>query len=287
MADPGPFGPASVVVFGLISAAAWGSADFGGGLASRRATLFGVVVLSQVAGMAAALALAVLRAEPLPAPPDIGWSALAGVLGAGGILGLYGGLAVGRMSVVAPVTGVLAATVPVVAGIVLEGLPNGLVVLGIGLALAAVVLVSRVPGEAGGRSGIELAVAGGLALGLFNVAISQVDDRLVFGPLVIVRAVEAATVALVIVVAHRPASVPSRLIPAVLGIGLLDMAGNAGFLFAQGTGPLAVASVLSSLYPVTTVILAAVFLHERVTPVHALGIALAVGAIACIALGSA
>ena len=286
MADPGPFGSASVVVFGLASAAAWGSADFGGGLASRRAPLFGVVLLSQVGGMAFAFGLALLRREPPPAPLDVGWSLLAGVLGAVGILGLYGGLAVGRMSVVAPVTGVLAAIVPVMAGVILEGLPHAVVLLGIAFALAAVVLVSRLPGEAGGRSGIELALASGLALGLFNVVISRVDDRLVFGPLTIVRAAEAATVVLVVLATRRPVRLPAALAPAVVGIGLLDMTGNAGFLFAQQSGPLAVASILSSLYPVTTLLLAALVLHERLTRTHAVGIAAAVGGIVLIGVGS-
>src|SRR4051812_21318495 len=141
MADSGPFGSASVVVFGLLSAAAWGSADFGGGLTTRRATLYGVVLLSQVTGMAVAFVLALVRGEPPPAPADTRWAVLAGVLGANGIAGLYSGLAVGRMGVVAPVTGVLAAVVPVAAGIALEGLPPGIVVAGIVLAIVAVVLV--------------------------------------------------------------------------------------------------------------------------------------------------
>lgn len=287
MPDPGPFGSASVVVFGLLSAAAWGSADFGGGLATRRGTLFGVVILSQVAGMVVAAALAVVRAEPLPSPVDAGWAALAGVLGAVGITGLYAGLAVGRMGVVAPVTGVLAALVPVVVGVTLEGLPPGIVLVGIALAIAAVVLVSRVPGESGARSGIELALAAGLALGLFNVAISRVDDRLVFGPLTIVRAIEAATIAVVILASRRPAAIPGRLVPAILVIGVLDMTGNAAFLFAQQTGPLATAAVLSSLYPVTTLILAALVLRERMTRTHALGIAAAVGGVVLIGAGAA
>ncbi|HEY0443964.1 MAG TPA: hypothetical protein VGC90_07075, partial [Candidatus Limnocylindrales bacterium] len=223
MPDPGPFGSASVVVFGLLSAAAWGSADFGGALATRRATLFGVVVLSQLAGMVAAVILAITRTEPIPGLADVGWSVIGGVLGALGITALYAGLAVGRMGVVAPVTGVLAALVPVSVGIALEGQPSGIVVIGMALAIVAVVLVSRVPGESGSRSGIELALAGGVALGLFNVAISRIDDRLLFGPLTIVRAVEAATMVIVILVSRRPATVPRALIPAVLVVGILDM----------------------------------------------------------------
>src|SRR5215210_7184271 len=255
MPDSGPFGSASVVVFGLLSAAAWGSADFGGGLTTRRATLYGVVLVSQVAGMAVAFLLALVRGEPPPAAADTAWAAVGGVLGAVGITCLYSGLAVGRMGVVAPVTGVLAAIVPVAAGIFLEGLPPAIVLAGV-------------------------------ALGLFNVAISRVDDRLVFGPLTIVRGIEAVTVAIVVLSTRRRAAVPPRLLPAVAGVGVLDMTGNAAFLFAQGMGPLAVAAVLSSLYPVATLILAALVLGERMTRTHAIGIAAALGGIVLIGAGA-
>jgi drug/metabolite transporter (DMT)-like permease len=287
MAEAGPLGPASVIAFGLVSALAWGIADFGGGLASRRATLFGVVLVSQVAGLLVSIVLAILSREPWPAPVDLAWSALSGVIGAAGVLALYGGLAVGRMGVVAPVAGVLGASVPVLAGIVLEGLPQPIVLAGIGLAIVAVVLVSRVAGgAAGGRSGIELGVTAGLCIGLFNVTISRIDESLVFGPVSIVRIVAIILVAGTILVAGRPGAVPARLLPAVAVIGMLDMIGVAAFLFAEQTGPLAVASILSSLYPVTTVLLAAIVLRERVTRHHAVGIAAAAVAILLIGAGS-
>jgi drug/metabolite transporter (DMT)-like permease len=287
MDDAGPFGPASVIAFGLVSALAWGIADFGGGLASRRATLFGVVLVSQVAGLVVAIGLAILSSEPWPAPADVAWSALSGVIGTAGVLALYGGLAVGRMGVVAPVAGVLGASVPVIAGIVLEGLPQPIVLAGIGLAIVAVLLVSRVAGGVGaGRSGIELGIIAGLCIGLFNVTISRIDESIVFGPVSIVRIVAIVLVAAVILVARRPGHVPARLLPAVAVIGVLDMTGVAAFLFAEETGPLAVASILSSLYPVTTVLLAAIVLRERVTRHHAVGIAAAAVAILLIGAGS-
>ena len=287
MPEAGPFGSASVVVFGLLAALSWGIADFGGGIATRRATLYGVVIVSSASGMAVALVLALVRAEPLPAGADLAWCLTAGVLGTVGIVALYNGLAVGRMAIVAPVTGVLAASIPVIAGIFLEGLPRPIVMLGIGLAIAAVVLVSRVTSSTGGRSGMELALVSGLGIGLFSVALSRIDDALVFGPLVIVRLVEAAIIVPLIVIGRRPGRVPLRLLPVVALVGFLDMAGNAGFLFAQATGSLAVAAVLSSLYPVTTVILAMLVLREPMTRSHAAGIALALTAIGLIASGSA
>jgi drug/metabolite transporter (DMT)-like permease len=287
MADAGPFGPASVLVFGLGAAVAWGMADFGGGLASRRSTVYGVVLGMLAVGLVAALVLAIVRREAIPSTADVAWAALGGLAAGLGILSLYAGLAVGRMGIVAPVTGVLAATVPVVAGIVLEGLPPPLVLLGIALAVVAVVLVSRVADASSGRSGIELAILAGVGLGTFSIVISRVDERLVFGPLVVVRLVELALVAAVVAVLRGSVRVPRSMLPAVALIGVLDMAGIAGFMLAEASGALAVAAVLTSMYPVTTVVLAAVLLHEPVTRHHAVGIAAAAAAIVLIGAGQA
>lgn len=277
-----------VVALGIGSALAWGAADFGGGLASRRAPLFGVVLVSQLVGMVIAFGIAVARAEPVPGIADIGWSALSGALGAVGILSLYGGLAAGRMGVVAPVTGVLAATVPVVVGIVLEGLPGVVVLVGIGLAIVAVVLVSVTAdaGAEGRPSGLGYALAAGLSLGLLAVAISRVSDGLVFGPLAIMRSVQVMLVAAAIVLAGRSWRLEQGILPAVAAIGLLDMAGNGFFLVAAQTGPLAIAAIVSSLYPVTTVVLATLVLRERLGLGHGIGIVCALVAIVCIGAGS-
>ncbi len=286
MPDGGPLGPASVILFGLFSAAAWGTSDFAAGLASRRVSVLALVLAAQTVGMTVALGLAMLRAEPVPAPMDVLWSGLAGVLGTGAIVALYAGLAVGRMGVVAPVAGVIGALVPVAVGIALEGLPAGIVLVGMAAAVVAVVLVSRVGGEAGARSGIELGLLAGLGIGLFNVTITRVDEELVFGPLTIVRVAALVVLALALLARRQRVALPARLAPAIVAIGLLDMAANAGFLLAEQTGSLAVAAVLSSLYPVITVILATIVLRERVTRSHAAGIALALLAIVLIATGS-
>jgi drug/metabolite transporter (DMT)-like permease len=242
--------------------------------------------VSQLVGMALAAGLTLFRGETAPTTLDLGWSVLAGIAGATGISALYKGLAVGRMGVVAPVTGVIAAVIPVAAGIVLEGLPPPLVLAGIGLAIVAVVLVSRSDDGEGGASGLGLALLAGVAIGAMSVFISQISDGHVFGPLVVIRATQAVFIVGLVLVTRSAWRVDRRLMPATAGVGVLDMAGNGAFILAVQSGALAVAAVLSSLYPVTTVILAALFLRERVTGMHAVGIALAMGAIACIALGT-
>lgn len=252
----------------------------------RRTPVLGVVLVSQLVGAAIALVFALVRGETMPLPADIPWSIAGGVSGGVGMVALYRGLAVGRMGVVAPVTGVLAAAIPIVFGVLLEGLPTVLIAVGIGLAIVAVVLVSRVDDVRAGPSGLDLALVAGVAIGGFGVAISQISDGHAFGPLTIIRATEALLIGAIVVLGRQAWRADRRLLPAMAGVGVLDMAGNASFILAVQAGSLAVAAVLSSLYPVTTVVLASVVLRERVTRSHAVGIALAVTAIACIAAGS-
>jgi drug/metabolite transporter (DMT)-like permease len=255
-------------------------------LLTRRTALFGVVLVSQVVGMLVALALAIARGETAPTQADLAWSVLCGVSGGIGITALYRGLAFGRMGIVAPVTGVIAAVIPVAAGIVLEGVPPPLVLVGIALAIVAVILVSRVRDESSGPSGLVFALIAGVGIGLFSVFIAQISDGHAFGPLVAIRGSEAVLIVAAILVTRAPWRPAGRLVPAIAAVGVLDMVGNGAFILAVQAGALAVAAVLSSLYPVTTVVLAAVVLRERVTRVHAVGIALAVAAIACIAIGT-
>lgn len=247
--------------------------------------MYAVVLVSQVTGALLCLVLAALLHESFPTGFDLLVCGVAGALGAFGITMLYRGLAIGRMGIVAPVTGVLAAVIPVLAGFVTEGIPQPMVLIGIVLAVVAVVLVSRVADETGGRGGLSEALAGGTAIGLFGVAIAQLGEGDVFADLATIRIIQGVLVA-VAVIATRSAWRPGRrlLLPLVL-IGALDTAGNGFYLAAVQTGQLAIASVLSAMYPVVTVILAAVVLREPVTRDHTVGIGLAGAAIALIGAG--
>ena len=275
----------AVVVLGLASAVAFGSGDFGGGWTSRRAPVLGVSLIVQVVGLAVMTLAALASREPLPDAGPAALAAIGGLVGVIGIVCLYHGLAVGRMGVVAPVTGVLAAIVPVVAGVVLEGALPPIVWLGVAFALLAVVLVTRAAGSEGGRSGLEFAVAGGLGIGLFTVFLGLIPEGNLFWPLAIVKLAAGALLVAVILVARQPGRVPRTVMPAAIGVAALDITGNGLFLLAAQAGALAVAAVLSSLYPVVTVVLAVTVLHERVTRVHVVGIAAAI--IAIVLIGSA
>lgn len=285
----------AVVALGLASAAAWGAGDFGGGIAGRRAPLFGVLLATQLIGGALAAGVAIVRGESLPAGPEIALAGLAGIFGAIGIGALYGGLATGRMGVVAPISGVLSAVVPVTAGIALQGLPGPASLLGIGLALVAVVLVSSSPAQtSGGPVGrrvlglprdVAIALLAGLSIGIFNIVVSRFSPGSVFAPLVLVRLAQAAVIVGAIVSTGRTWRLPGRVWPLLIVVGGLDMAGNGFFILAAQAGRLDIAAVLSSLYPVSTLVLAALILKERVVGVHALGVMAAIAAIVLVRIG--
>jgi drug/metabolite transporter (DMT)-like permease len=240
-------------------------------------------------GLVLALAIGLTRGETFPQGADLGWAVAAGFAGVVGISSLYRGLAVGRMGVVAPTTGVLAAVIPVVVGFVTEGIPDRMVVVGIVVALLAVVLVTRAPGHVDDDrpSGIWWALLGGTMIGLFNVCVGQFSGDGALLPLVIVRLVQSLLLAAAIVLLRQPWRMSGDLLPKLVIVGVLDMVGNAAFILAAQTGQLAIAAVLSSLYPVTTVILAITILRERVTRSHLVGIGLTALAIVLIGVGSA
>jgi len=256
-------------------------------MASRRAPVFGVSFLVQVIGVVLAGAAALVAGETIPTPGVAVIAAAAGVVGVIGIIGLYQGLAVGRMGVVAPVTGVLAASLPVVVGIATEGVPAVSVLVGIGFALVSVVLVSRAPGHDDRPSGIEFALLAGGGIGVFNVLIGQLPEGQVFGPLAVLKLTAGLVIAAVVLLGRRRWRVPRPTVPLALGVGLADMAGNALFVLASQAGRLDIAATLSSLYPVTTVVLAIALTGERIGRSHLFGIATAAIAIALISAGTA
>lgn len=278
--------PILAALLALASAALWGVSDFGGGLLGRRAPILGVLIATQAIGFLVASVAAVATAEPMLAGDDLGLSVMAAGLAAIGVASLYRGLAVGRMGIVAPVTAVLTATTPAIIGIALQGAPAPLVVVGFGLAIVAVVVVSLVPDDGGGRpSGLPYALVGGVTLGLLGVVLSRIDLAHVFAPLAVMRGLEIVLFVGFLAIRRVAWRMPRATLPLAVLVGIVDVTGNAAFLTAIRIGDLSVAAVLSSLYPVVTVILAAIVLREQITRSHAVGVALAFVAIALIAGG--
>jgi drug/metabolite transporter (DMT)-like permease len=217
-------------------------------------------------------------------PLDLGISVGGGIMGATGLALLYRGLSVGRMGVVAPVAAVLTATLPVGFGFLTEGAPSIVAVIGIAFAALSVVLVSRAPAEPDGRpSGLRYGIAAGVIFGLFTVSASQLSDDLILTPTIVIRMAAVTVLVAWILLRRQPWRVERRLWPALVAIGVVDMSATATYLSAIAVGPLAIAAILASLYPVVTTMLAALVLKERIRPIHAAGIAAAGLAVVLIA----
>ena len=276
------------IVLALGSAVVYGTSDFLGGLASRKASVFGVVALSQVAGLVALFALLPwLGGSTRPA--DLVWGAAGGLAGATGLMIFFRTLARGVMSVIAPVTAVTAAAVPVLVGL-LEGNRIGIWSgAGIVLALVAVVLVSAEGGlsalRAARPASIPPALAAGAAFGVFFVFLDRTGDGTGLTPLVAARLASVALVLTVALLGRRPLRVPRAALPLVAASGVGDMSANAMFLLAtQLHSQLAIVGVLASLYPVSTVVLAQLVLRERLVPAQLAGLASACAAVVLITL---
>ena len=283
----------SAPLIAILSAVLYGAGDFVGGLTSRRAPTLAVVFVSQVAG-----ALALVIALPfLPAADasraDLLWGALAGVAGGTGVALLYRGLAIGTMSVVAPTTAVCAVAVPLAVAIALGERPPPTVLIGIGAALVAIVLVSQAPAAATptgppprSATALALAIASGVAIGVFFLALARTSATAGMWPLLAARGASAVVFAVLALVAgHGALRMPRAVLPLVVGGGLLDMAANGLYLLATRRGALSVVVTLASLYPASTVILARIVLHERVSGVQLLGVLACLLAIVLIVSG--
>src|SRR5579884_1658477 len=274
----------ATIAFGLLASLCWGSGDFNGGLASRRATASSVVIAAYGVGFVLLIVLALIWREPFPAPIDIFWGGLAGLAGALGLISFYSALSVGQMGIAAPVSAVLTASLPVIFSIFLQGLPGALQVAGFVLALVAIALISR-PERAKGRpEGLGLALLAGCGFGCFFILISRVSAGSTFWPLAVARLSSVLLLVIMTGVRQQPLLPKLDVAPLVLLAGILDAIGNAFFVLAAHTGRLDVAAILSSFYPAATVLLALLILRERVTRVQAIGIALALVAVPLISV---
>jgi drug/metabolite transporter (DMT)-like permease len=276
------------VVLALASAVVYGASDFLGGLATRRASVFGVVAGAQATGLIALLTLLPWLGGPVTAA-DLATGAAAGMAGSAGLLVFFRSLAHGVMSVIAPVTAVTAAAVPVLVGLLGGDRIGAGAAAGITLALVAVVLVSAERGlgalRAARPAGLAPALVAGTAFGFFFVLLDRTSAAAGLTPLVAARVASVALVVVVALAGRRSlhAGRPALRLIVVSGIG--DMTANALFLLAtQEGGPLAVTGVLASLYPVTTVLLAQVVLRERLVGAQVAGLVTAAAAVVLITL---
>lgn len=272
----------------LAASLSWGVGDFLAGLSSRKLQLLTVLVISQAAGLTSLAVLVAARGNGPPEAQYLLYAALAGIAGAIGLAALYRGLAVGSMSVVAPISAT-AAVIPVAAGVITGERPSVAQSAGIALALAGVVLASRENRpDGGGRGvaeGVGLALLAALGFGLLLVALGAASDADALWATLSMRATSFTLLAVAALVVRPDLAVGRDNLPVLALIGVLDAAGNALFALATTESLLSVAAVLAQLYPVVTVLLARVVLGERISRPQQVGVVSAFAGIALITAG--
>jgi drug/metabolite transporter (DMT)-like permease len=277
------------IVLALAAAASWGLADFLAGLASRRVSVPIVLLLVEGGGLVVVVVVTLVSGADFFSHAQDFWSAVAG--GVSGVVGLgffYRALAIGTMSVVAPISSAGVA-LPVVVGVATGNRPSALVWFGLAAIIAGVVLVSREEHETeqqaeAGRAALVLALISAVGFGGFFALTDAPSDASVPWTLVCARAASVVPVAIVIG-ALRPAWPAGRFALAIACVGTIDLAATAFVALANTKGDLSVVSVLGSMYPVVTVLLASIVLHERVRSPQVVGIVSALGGVALVAAG--
>jgi drug/metabolite transporter (DMT)-like permease len=284
------------VFIGVIAALIFGSADFAGGMAAKRISAVRVTAIGGLSGLA-------VLVVGLGIVPSV-WSTeavliggITGITGALAVVLLYACLAIGPMSILSPLTAVISAVVPVLAGVLRGERLNALGNIAIAVALVAVVLVGFVPGKGTVRpspKALAMAIAAGVLIGVFLILIDLTPHDSGLVPLVVSRAVNAVVMFGAIAVGalwvRRRGAAPGDTggwkSGAALAIvaGITDAIANALLLLGLRLGELTIQAVLTALYPAGTIILAAIVLRERIAPVQVVGLVLALAAAAMLAL---
>lgn len=276
------------VALGVLVALGWGSADFLGGFTSQRVHTVTVLLVSQAFGLGAAVLLVLALRDGAPDPHVFVLSAIAGVAGIAALWQLFRGLAVGRMSVVAPLSAVGSGVLPVAWGLVRGERPTPLALVGVLLALVAVVIVGRgaehdpVPSVSPMQE-LALGIGSGIGFGMVIILFSESATDSGMWPLLIARGIAVPLLAAVAFMLGRCPRVPRSDLPPVAGAGLFDVAANAMVLLAVRRGLLSLVAPVAALYPATTVVLARVILHEKIGRQRAGGLALGLLGLALIA----
>lgn len=274
------------IALGLLAAAFYGAADFFGGLATKRTSIFAVVILSQAVGIV--LIFIALPFFPATAHPmDYAWGAVGGVCGAIGLALLYHALSIGKMGVVSPITAVLAAATPVVVGVVRGEHLSAFQISGIAVAVVAIVLISLSTEENGqlefSTEGVKEAIASGIILGGFYTFLSLSGKDAGLHPLMAARLASSGLLLLGALLARQSIKPTRSTVPTIIVAGALDMTANVLYVLATFRGYLSIVAVLTSLYPASTVFLARVVLHERLQMQQKIGVVCALAGVALIA----
>lgn len=270
--------------FSLAAVLLWGTSDFIGGYAVRRANAFVFTAIVHGSGMAFMLVIVGFAHATFPRGSTVSWALAAGVLGGLSLAVFYRALAAGNMGIMAPVSAVLSAAIPAVAGIIWEGLPGMFALLGFALAGLGLWLVSRSEDSAR-PAGLGLAILAGVGFAGFYVCIRQAGTGSALWIALLSRVASFAVTAAATLFAARVWSMGRSLAGLAVLAGCIDVSGSVLFIRASQTGRLDVAVVLSSLYPAVTVLLAWIILKERLSAWKLVGVLAALAAVPLIAAG--
>ncbi len=275
----------AAVLLALGASASWGVGDFFGPLKARRYGVIPVLLLAQSAGLAAIAAIVALHGES-PRSAGALLAVPAALAGALGLAAFYRGMAVGVISVVAPIAGV-SAGIPVLIGIATGERPSALQLAGIVLALVGVAAAAYEPREGSRRlaAGAGLAMLAALGFGLYFVPMHAAGEADVLWATLVFRITSVMMMATAALVRRPSLRIARNDLRVVAAAGVLDMTGNLLFAASASYGLVSVTSVLASLYPVVTIVLAHVLLRERTLPAQRAGIVVTLGGVALIAAG--
>jgi drug/metabolite transporter (DMT)-like permease len=276
----------TAVLLALAASLSWGLADFGGGLASRRASPLLVAAGVQAGGLVVVASVVAASGDRAPTARELGWAVFAGVAGIGGLASFYSALAVGTMGIVGPITAT-ATIVPLVFGLARGERPSLLQALGIALAILGVVAASveRLPEGRRIGTGVGLAVVAAFMFGCSLVGLGRAAPHGLSWAVLIMR-MTGFPLMLTVAILAGTRSLPGRRAALPLAaIGLSDAGATLLYGAASTRGLLSVVSVLASLYPIVIVVLGRVVLTERVARGQLAGVAVALAGVALISAG--
>jgi drug/metabolite transporter (DMT)-like permease len=270
----------------LSGALLWGVGDFLGGLAARRLALLAVLAISQGVGLVGVAVWLVLANDPFPGVAELLPGVGAGVAGLLGLSALYRGMAVGAMGIVAPISAA-APVIPLVVDLAHGVAPSTLQWLGVALVLAGIAVLSREPPGSGSRvaAGAGLAVLAAVAFGGFFLGLDAAADESVPWAVAAVRSASVAVALGAVLATGTSLRAPQRLLLMLVAVGVFDTAANVAFAAASTEGAIGIVAVLSALYPVVTVALAWIVLHERLSAARRAGGLVALAGAALVAAG--
>jgi drug/metabolite transporter (DMT)-like permease len=269
----------------LASALLVGGADFVGGVTSRTAIAARLAAAAQAVGLLVVVPAAIVVGWDRVTGGDAAWSVASGLVVGIGLALFYQAMTVGLISVVAPIVAATGALVPVCVSLARGERPGQIALAGIALAIIAIALVSVAPGEGSATRGIGLSLAAGALFGLFFVFLSLTNDDAGLAPVALSRVGSTLALGALALVTTRGLDPGRATHRAVVAIAVLEGGAAIFLLLALQRGPVSVAAVLASLYPVTTTLLAATLLRERLTEVQLAGVALALTAVILVSLG--